>query len=389
LILDGIKEVSKDSYGIIEVSSDKPIHARSTTYSFNNNFEKFNYVLQQNLFKPLRSKKAFLPYNSIVPGTMPKGSKVVNWLSLINTSSIAERFRVRTFSPTGILSDEKVVLVPAKGRRDIPADSSQVTEGLGTHEVEVLSRDNNLKLNASLVRYYHDQSGRIVSASQLDASSPSGATKSFVYNAGPKVKTFGIIPVDSWIEVVNTNLTSNSFRILAETEGGEVLMKKSFELQPLSQIHLQLPSFTKNYLVKIDSLKVEGLSIFGLRYINDFGFMSVESLKFIEEMKTEKFGSVNTFINSTNTLVLTNSLKKKGILNCRVFSNFGTLERSQELTAEVFEIHSIEELFPNIKKDSYFTLGCSMKEFNGEVILNSMRIDRYVENKLMLEQVMQ
>ncbi len=391
LLFSDILKDHKNSYGLVEINSLEPIHGRGSIYSFEKNFENFNFVNQQAIFRGVKGKPLFIPFNSIVPNTLPQGSSVANWLSVVNTGNVGSTIRVRTFSPGGFLTKERILFLNPKSRQDISGGSESDKSGI--HQIEILNSQNStlpyseIGFNAFLNRYYVDPSGNIVASALAEGEFPNGAKRYFVHNAGPRLKTFGQTPVDAWIEVANSLIVSNSVKVKAEMESGEVIFDKMLELSPLSGTHIQLPFLNRNYIVTIESLKPEGLTIFGAKYVNEFGIQSVEALKFQEEMQVEKYASVNSFINTSSNLILTNSNKKKGTLTCRISESSRTLERTVELTANAFEIHSIAEMFPEFGNNRYATISCLAKEPNGTIIPASYRIDRFIEGRHVLETI--
>ena len=375
LIFSNILSNYKDQYGLIEISSEGNYYARGSTYAFKNKYDNLQYVNQQSAFSSFSKDPVFIPYNSIVPSGLTNISSVQNWLSLVNLGDKTETFRVRTFSPYGILSKEISIAVPAKGRRDIQADNDVVTDKSGIIQVEVLNSNNTTNFNSFINRYYLDRNSKFITSLLVEGQKPSGAKKIFVNNSQATANA------DAWIEVVNSLLVSNAVHVKVEKANNEVILDKMIEISPLSAQHINLPNLSQDYIVSLESLKTEGLSILGVSYSNKSG---VSVLPFQEEFRVDRYSSVNTFLNTNNYLVVSNTLKKKGVLVCKLNENQST---NYNLTGNPFEIIKVKDLFSNLLNNNYSTITCRGVDGSGGTVPISMRVDRVLGNNLTIKSI--
>jgi hypothetical protein len=359
-----------DTYGTIEISSSSgSFSGLSNTYSHTGTYGSFNYISKQKFFKGSRSEE-HIPFNSYVPFSFPEGSDSLNWLSVVNLNERAEEFELYRIAVDGQFIGKENLLVPAMGRRDVPAGGDfNVKAG------SVLVRPKNLNKNEVLFhsfisRYYSKPINSLGGSVIFDGKIGSDVDRAFILDDD-------LIQSDkqsnTWLEISNSGRLTGEVS-LTEFKEEDSIKQNKITLKAYQTVHL--PLSTSGLLGYKISATIPYVSM-ALRYKGERQTSTVQRFVPHEYMNGTFSGSFNTFLSSSSYLYVLAEVPTKARVSCTLHNGNSNISRDFLLEGKVLSKVSLEGLFPEAVRDNYYKISCALNE----QVKSTMFMGRTVDSK--------
>ncbi len=360
-----------DTYGIVEiVANSGSFHGLSNTYAHTGTYGTFNYISKQAYFHGSKFEES-IPFNSFTPYSFPQGSEVLNWLSVGNLNGTTEDFEITRLTMDGQVSSREFLSVPAMGRRDVLAGGPN---GLLSGSVNVRPVDfgnEELLFHSFISRYYSKPRTGLTGSVIVDGTVGSDVDRVIVLDndliLSDKMS-------NTWLEVSNTSRISGALTLTQIDEANNESVV-SVSMKPYQTVHLPL---TREGLMAYRISSTVPYTANGFRYKGERGTSTVQRYLPQEFYSSNLSGSLNTFLNSSSYLYVFPESTTKETLYCRLIDNNRVIEHSVNLAGSRITKVSLESLFPEAIKDSYYNIACG---FNNAGSRSVMFIGRIVDSK--------
>ena len=304
LILDDIEALRDYPLGIIKLTSNRDVSARTTLYSPSSQGDHdFAYTIP---FNEAKRGLTSVHYNTFP--TSANGSSQ-NWLALATLDSAKSEFFLKSYDSAGVLIQDKKITLGGSGaflylpRVDLDGGHGIFGQNqIGMHVLE--PADPSIPYIAQFSRYLFDSNGI-----------PSAAMDTPVTNATRGESWLNISRSangENWLEISNPFGHKIDVELTFYSSIGLILGEEALTLSPHSQKHVFANSFLEpgqTGSVKITTSSPNDLyMVNGMNYYRDSS-NTVQAMYNFQSKQAQSFwqGSYNTFLGQQNWIRLINT----------------------------------------------------------------------------------